>query len=167
MKHGSCECKEEIWNCGDGPVAVAVDAGGCPIGERFCKLQAGALAAVATGAAFTITITVTNLVSARIRGLVIQASDPLAPILASLGMDLTGQIAITGIAVLGQQNISGECNATRWGAQATGPGGVGTGAFYKGDLGTAGGTVIITGVNRSASTLNVWATCDIDGVRGG
>lgn len=147
-------------------VAVKVDAGGVPIGDRYCKLQAGATAlAVAAAAVFTMTITVTNLVWARLRGMVISASDPLAPILASLSDSFVSHVGITGITILGHQSISGECNADRWARDATGPGGVGTGAQYKGDLGTAGGTVIVTGINRSANALNIWTTIDIDGVR--
>ena len=169
MQHEDmCECNYEVWTCGTmgAAVAVKVDAGGIPIGDKFCKLQAGATAlAVAAAATFTMTVTVTNLVWARIRGLVISASDPAAPILASLMDSFVSHIGITGIEVLGSQNISGECNADRWARDATGPGGVGTGSFYKGDLGTAGGTVIVTGINRSAAALNIWTTVDIDGVR--
>lgn len=164
-----CECNYEAWSCGPlgSAVAVKVDAGGVPIGDRYCKLQAGATdLAVAAGAVITLTVTVTNLVWARIRGLVISASDPAAPILASLSDSFVSHIGITGIEVLGSQNISGECNADRWARDATGPGGVGTGSQYKGDLGTAGGVVLITGINRSASALNIWCTIDIDGVRG-
>ncbi len=156
----------ETWCMPDGPVNVAVDAGGCPISERYCKLQSGATAlAVAAGAVFTLTITVTNLVSARIRGMIVEASDPAAPIATSLGGSLLANIGITGVTVLGTNMISGEVPATRWAHDATGPGGVGTAAQYKGDLGTAGGTVIITGINRSASALNIWGQVDIDGVK--
>lgn len=166
----SCEGKSmrtEVWNCGaEGPIDVPVDAAGCPTVERFCKLQAGATAlAVAAGAAIAATITVVNLVAARIRGLVMEASDPAAPIATSLGGSLLAQIGITGITVLGTNMLSGECPATRWAYDATGPGGVGTMAQYKGDLGTAGGTVVFAGINRSASALNFWACVDIDGVK--
>lgn len=163
-----CDCAHEVWACGDGgrPVEVPVDAAGCPTVQRYCKIQAGATAlAVLAGAAITATITVVNLISARIRGMVLEASDPAAPIATSLGGSLLAQIGITGITVLGTNMISGECAGSRWAYDTTGPGGMGTGSFYQGDLGTAGGTVIVTGINRSASTLNFWATVDIDGVK--
>lgn len=164
-----CNCNgTEVWACGDQgqPVEVQVDAAGCPVAQRFCKLQAGATAlAIVAGAAFTATVTVTNLTSARIRGMVMEASDPLAPIATSLGGSLLALIGITGITVLGAQMLTGESPATRWAKDATGPGGIGTASFYRGDLGTAGGTVLVAGIARTASALNYWVSVDIDGVR--
>lgn len=155
---------QEIWQCQDGPVRVAVDSDGCPLESTYCKIQAGGVAlAVLTLATFTITITITNLVFARVRGLVMAASSPVAaPIL-----DTLDQVGITSIDVLGNQMISGEVPASRYAKDVTGPGGVGTQQLYRGDVGTAGGVITIAGINRSLVTLNIWAAVDISGKKGG
>ncbi len=155
----------EIWQCQDGPVTVAVDSDGCPLESTYCKIQAGNTAlAVAAAAPFAIAITITNLVFARVRGFIMQASDPAA---APLTNNMLEQVGITGIDVLGNQMVSGEVPASRYAKDVTGPGGVGLQQLYRGDVGTAGGVITVAGVNRSAVALNIWAGVDITGKKGG
>ncbi len=162
---GSMEgARHEIWQCQDGPIKVAVDAQGCPLDSQYCKIQAGSTAlGVATAATFLITIAVTNLVFARTRGVLMNASDPAAiPLL-----NIKDQIGITSIIVLGNEMLSGEVPLSRYLNDTTGPGNVGTAQLYRGDLGTAGGTVAIAGINRSPVAVNIWGSIDITGKKAG
>jgi len=160
-----CSCANEVWDCQGGPVAVPVDARGCPLEPQYCKQQAGAFATVAAGAAFAITIAVGNLVSAKVRSFFMEASDPAAPVAASPPGSLLQNVGVTGITILGNQVITGEVPATRYAHDTEGPGGCGIQQSYRGNLGTAGGVVLVTGVNRSAVPLTIWAAVDIDGVK--
>ena len=151
----------EIWDCQGGPQQILVDSDGCPLDSSYCKIQAGNTAlAVAAGAAFTIPIVVTNLVFARVRGFIMQASDPAA---VAADLDMLPTIGVTGIDVLGNQMISGEVPGTRFRNDTQGPGGIGIQQLYRGDLGTAGGAVTVVGINRSAVAVDVWAAIDITG----
>lgn len=163
---GTCSCETENWCDRNGPVPVQVDSAGCPLSERYCKIQAGGTAlAIAAGAAFTITITITNLVSARVRGMTMEAAGTAGPIAAQVSPSLLNYIGVNSILILGTQMLSGEVHATRWARDATGPGGVGTRQWYPGDLGTAGGLAVIVGINRSVVEVNIWAAIDIDGMK--
>lgn len=164
MEDGSSAAEHEVWSCQDGPIVVAVDSAGCPLDSQYCKIQAGAVAlAVAAGATFSITITVRNLIFAKVRGFNMEASDPAA-------VPLTGRlelVGVTSIDVLGNEMLTGEVPGSRFKNDSTGPGGVGTGQLYRGDLGTAGGDVVVQGINRGTVVINVWASIDITGKKSG
>lgn len=167
MENSSIGADHEIWQCQDGPITVEVDAAGCPLNNLYCKIQAGATTlALAAGATAVITVIVTNLIFARVRGLVLQASQPglVAPVGEGGLLDYVG---VTGINILGNEHISGEVPATRYAHDSTGVRGEGTGQYFRGDLGTAGADSLITVVNRSAVIINVWAGHDISGKKSG
>ncbi len=156
----ACGC--ETWNCTDGPVDVDVDASGCPIDTKYCKQLVGDYAlAVGAGAAFTLTLTVDNLVEARVRGLMMEATDPAAAI---PGLSALPNIEINGITLLQNTIVSGQVNGSRFATDTNGPNGRGFSSFVRGPMGTAGGNLVITGINRSAVALDINATADIDGI---
>jgi hypothetical protein len=167
MDNSSIGADHEIWQCQDGPITVAVDANGCPLDSLYCKIQAGATTlALAAGAPAVITIIVTNLIFARVRGLVMQASQPA---LVAPGGDggLLDYVGVTAINILGNEHVSGEVAASRYAHDSTGVRGEGQGQYFRGDLGTAGANSLITVINRSAVAINVWATHDISGKKSG
>ncbi len=156
----SCGC--ETWNCADGPIDVDVDASGCPIDTQYCKQLVGDTAlAVAAGGPFTLTLTLDNLVEARIRGLMMEATDPAAAI---PGISALPNIEINAITLLQNQIVSGQVNGSRFATDTQGPNGRGFASFVRGTIGTAGGNLVITGINRSAAVLDINATADIDGI---
>lgn len=162
-KDDSCGCEYEVWDCQGGPIEVMVDSEGCPIDQSYCKVQIGpaAVTAIAAGATAVITITTNDFSKAKVRGMVMQASDPAAV----LGADWLNQLGVSGIRIQGIENIDGEIPATRFREDATGSN-VGTGQAYRGNLGSSGGDALITVINRSAATtLNVWVALDVNAVR--
>lgn len=160
----SCHCETEVWQCQGGPIDVAIDAAGCPVSPKYCKQHAGSRAlAVATGAAFTITIAVGNLSEARVRAFIMEASDPAALI---PGISALPNVEVTGITLLQNTLVSGQITASRFAHDVTGPNFSGLSSWVRGKMGTAGGTLVVTGVNRSAITLEIWAAVDVDGVVG-
>lgn len=162
-KDDSCGCEYEVWDCQGGPIEVMVDSEGCPIDQSYCKVQiaAAAVTSIAAAATAVITITTNDFSKAKVRGLVLQASDPAA---AGIGEALD-QIGVTGIRIQGIENIDGEVPGSRFRHDATGSN-VGTGQAYRGNLGSSGGDGLITVINRStATTLNVWAAFDVNAVR--
>jgi hypothetical protein len=159
---GDKGCSCETWNCNEGPVDVAVDASGCPIEQKYCKQLVGDTAlAVAAGATFTLTLTLDNLVEARIRGLMMEATDPAAAI---PGISALPNIEINQITLLQNQIVSGQVNGSRFATDTNGPNGHGFASFVRGAIGTAGGSLVIIGINRSAVALDINATADIDGI---
>lgn len=155
-----CSC--ETWNCQEGPVDVAVDASGCPIDTKYCKQLVGDYAlAIVAGAPFTLTLILNNLVEARIRGLMMEATAPGAAI---PGISALANIEINGITLLQNTIVSGQINGSRFATDTQGPNGRGFSSFIRGVMGTAGGNLVITGINRSAVILDINATADIDGV---
>ena len=127
----------------------------------YCKTQSGAtVLGVAAGAPFTITIAIANFSYAKVKGLVMVAYDP------ALGIDHLREIELTSIAIQGTENINPIVTADRYNAQATGSGGgAGTKQAFRGAMGSSQGTMVIIGTNRSAVTLNINATIDINAVR--
>ena len=161
MQDDMCGCKYEVWNmqCQGGPIQVMVDDAGCPIQQQFCKVQAGANAlAIAAGAPFTITIVVTNFTEAMVSGLVLSAIDPATGVDALAGLD------VNSIQIQGTENINGPITGERFRRDATGDR-RGTGQSYRGRLGTTGGNLVITGLNRGPVTVDINATIDINAVR--
>ena len=159
-----CACEVETWNCDGGPIDVAIDASGCPISPKYCKQHAGGQAlAVGIGAAFTITIAVTNLNEARVRGILMEATAPGAAI---PGISALPNIEVNSMILLQNQLISGFVPGTRFAHDVTGPNFSGFSAFVRGKMGTAGGVLVVQGVNRSAVVLDIYASVDIDGVVG-
>ncbi len=157
-----CACEVETWNCDDGPIDVAIDASGCPINPKYCKQHAGAEdLLVAAGAIYTLTIAVTNLTKARVRAIILEASDPAAAI---PGLSALPQLTVTSILLLQNQLISGTVPANRFAHDVTGPNFAGLSAWVRGAMGTAGGILTILGVNRSSIALNVYGSVDIDGI---
>ena len=156
------ECGCETWNCSDGPIDVDVDASGCPIDTKYCKQLVGDTAlAVLAGAAFTLTLTLDNLTQARIRGYMMEATDPAAAI---PGLSALPNIEINSMVLLQNQIVSGQVNGSRFATDTNGPNGKGFSSFVRGTIGTAGGSLVVTGINRSAVALDINATADIDGI---
>ncbi len=152
----------EYWDCQGGLVAVKVDGKGCPVEDKYCKIQVGPAAGpttLATGVAGVITIAITNFTWAKIRGLVLSVFDGAAG-----NADLLHTLGVTQIRVQGVDNIDGEVTGERYRADATGAG-VGTAQAYRGTIGSAGGTVTIDVINRSAVTVIIGAALDVNAVR--
>ncbi len=159
MQNG-CGCVSETWQCQQGLTEVQMDAAGCPIDQRFCKTQVGdTAAAVAAGAAFTLTIAVPNFSDARVAGLVLSAVDP------ATGADWLDAVTLSSISIQGTEELGGgTVSAGRYRRDANGAN-CGTGQAYRGRLGTTGGSMVITGVNNGAATLFINATADINAIR--
>lgn len=157
-----CECNYEIWDCQGGPVPVPVDSDGCPLSEKYCKVQVGPQGpgpfTVAAGASITLTVTVPDFTYAKIKGMVLQASEPVS------GADRLHELVVTSIRVQGIDNIDGEIPATRYRPDATGSN-RGTGQSYRGTLGSAGGNATITLRNDGASSLLVSQAFDVNATR--
>lgn len=155
--------RTENWHCQHGLRKVRTDDTGCPIEREFCKTQAGGSdTGTATGAAWSITITLDNFLEARVTGLVLQAFDE-----AVGNADVLHTQSVTSINIMGTENLgNGVVGAERFRADATGSQKTGTGQAYRGRLGTNGGPLVITGVNNSAVTVTVIATVSVNARRG-
>ena len=154
-----CGCEFEIWDCQGGPVEVMTDSDGCPLDQNYCKVQlGGAAVTIAAGAAGTITITTNIFSQAKVRGLVLQAIDPVGDV------DTLHGFGVTSVEIQGIENISGEVPATRYRQDATGNN-VGTGQAFRGNMGSAGGDAVIGLFNRSSVSSIVWAVLDVNAVR--
>jgi len=90
-----------------------------------------------------------------------EATDPAAAI---PGLSALPNIEINGITLLQNTIVSGQINGSRFATDTLGPNGRGFSSFIRGVMGTAGGNLVITGINRSAVVLDINATADIDGI---
>lgn len=155
----------EIWDCQGGPVHVPVDSDGCPLEQKYCKIQLGPQGpgpfAVAAGGSLTLTFAVQDFTYAKVKGLVIQANDPAA----GAGTDYLQNLVVTQIRIQGIDNIDGEVPAQRYASDATGSGPRGTGQSYRGTLGSAGGQATVVVRNDGPATANVAAAFDANAVR--
>ena len=162
MDPNDCGCEVEIWDCQGGPIPVPVDSSGCPIGDKYCKIQVGPQAGPITVAAAgtgTITIAITDFTWAKVKGLVLSAFDAAAG-----NADVLRTIGVTQIKVQGIENTDGEVSAERYRGDATGSG-RGTGQHYRGTMGSAGGTMTIGVVNNSLVAAVIGAAVDVDASR--
>ena len=152
----------EYWDCQGGLQMVEVDGKGCPLNDKYCKIQVGPQAgptSVAAGAAGTITIAITDFTWAKVKGLVLSAFSSAAG-----NADILHAIGVTQIKVQGVENLDGEVTAERYRADATGAA-VGTGQAYRGTIGSAGGQVTISVFNRSLVTAVIGAALDVNAIR--
>lgn len=160
MKNGEPDI--EYWDCQGGMQAVELDGQGCPMQDKYCKIQVGPPGGPVTagpGAPWTITITIANFTWAKVRGLVLAAFDAAAG-----NADLLHTQSVSGIDVQGVKNSGGIVAAERYRADATGAN-RGTGQAYRGTIGSAGGAVTIDGVNNSLVTVTLLSALDVDALR--
>lgn len=161
MQHGP---ETEYWDCQGGFLAVELDGQGCPMQDKYCKIQVGppgGPVTAAPGAPFTITITIANFTWAKIRGLVLSIFDAAAG-----NADLLHTGTITSVDVQGIENISGIVAADRYRGDATGSGKAGgTTQKWRGTIGSAAGNITIAGVNNSLATVIILAALDVDAMR--
>jgi len=141
---------------------VETDGKGCPLNDKYCKIQVGPATGpttLAAGIAGTITINIANFTWAKIRGLVLSAFSSSAG-----NADILHTIGVTSIDVQGIENLSGEVTAERYRQDATGAG-VGTQQAYRGTIGSAGGQVTIGVINRSLVAAVIGAALDVNAIR--